>query len=151
MEDGGAIGQPIEHDSGFEGTTVGGKGSFPAVLFENLKVIVTAAKVQFSEELGTLETVNEVGDEGEGVGVVDCLGVDILIVLNHVFKAILFWDKEDWRSLGRLALSDVSFGQMFVESFLYCCTISGGERIDFGGLGDKPFLEFNLMIPYSFD
>ena len=130
---------------------MGGEGGFPIVLLENIKIVVTTAEVQFGEELGTLETVNEVRDEEKGVCVADCPGVDISIVLNHAFRAILFWDKEDWRSLGRLALGNVSFGQVFVKPFLYCCTISGGERIDFGGLGDKPFLEFNLMIPYSFD
>ena len=40
---------------------------------------------------------------------------------------------------------------MFVKPFLYCCAVSGGERVDFGSLGDKSFLEFDLMILYSFD
>ena len=151
LEDGGAIGQPIEHDSGFESAAVGGEGGFSMVLLENLKVVVTATEVQFGEELGTLETVNKVGNKGKGVCVADCPGVDVSVILNHVFRAILFWYEEDWRGLGRLALSDVSFGQMFVKPFLYYYTISRGERIDFGSFGDKFFFEFDLMIPYLFD
>ena len=73
-----------------------GKSSFPSVLFKDLKVIITVMKVQFGKELGTLEMVNKVGDEEEEVCIANCPGVDVSIVLNHVFGVILFWDKEDW-------------------------------------------------------
>ena len=45
LENGRAIGHAIEHDSGFEGTMMGGEGGFPVVLFENLKVVITIAEV----------------------------------------------------------------------------------------------------------
>ena len=45
LEDGEAISHAIEHDSGFEGVTMGSKGGFPVVLFEDLKVVITVVKV----------------------------------------------------------------------------------------------------------
>ena len=95
LEDGGAVGHAIEHDSRFEGTAMSSKGGFPAILFKNLEVVITIMEVQFGEKLGTLEMVYEVGDEGERVGVVDCLCIDIAIVLDHAFGPILFGDEED--------------------------------------------------------
>ena len=52
-------------------------------------------KVQLGKELGTLETVYEVGDERKRVSVVDCLSIDVSVVLDHAFGAVFLWNEED--------------------------------------------------------
>ena len=40
--------------------------------------------------------VYEVRDEREGVGIADCLSINIVIVLDHLFGPIFLGDEEDW-------------------------------------------------------
>ena len=95
LEDSETVSHAIEHNCGFKDTAVSGKGSFPAVLFEDLKVVVTVVEVQLGEELGTLETVDEVRDKRKRVSIADCLGIDVVVVLDYTFGAIFLGDKED--------------------------------------------------------
>ena len=75
---------------------MGSKGSFPAILFKNLEIVITITEVQFGKELGTLEMVYEVRDERKGVSIADYPGIDVAVVLNHAFGTIFLRNKEDW-------------------------------------------------------
>ena len=95
LEDGWAVCHSVEHDSEFKDSTMGGEHSFSIVFRKDLEIIVTIVKVKLGEDLGTIEIVNKVRDEEEGIGIVNCPSIKVSIVLNHVFVAILLRNKKD--------------------------------------------------------
>ena len=48
----------------------------------NSDIVVPPPDIEFSEEFSSLELINEVRDEGEGIGIVDGVLVKVPIVLT---------------------------------------------------------------------
>ncbi|KAG5336756.1 hypothetical protein C0989_011889 [Termitomyces sp. Mn162] len=69
LKGGRAVGESKEHNKQLEQSPVGLEGSLPFVSFLDMHVVVAPLDVQFSEVSYTLEVVDELGDEGEGVAV----------------------------------------------------------------------------------
>ena len=82
LERGGGIGHPEEHYERLEESSVCGEGAFPLVSVLNSDIVVPPPDVEFSEEFSSLELINEVGDEGEGIGIADGVLVKVPIVLT---------------------------------------------------------------------
>ncbi|KAG5349253.1 hypothetical protein C0989_004994, partial [Termitomyces sp. Mn162] len=81
LEGGWAVGETKEYDEQLEQSPVGLEGCLPLVSFLNAHIVVTPLDIQFSEVLHAPEVVNELGDEGEGVTVLHCHGVEYPVVL----------------------------------------------------------------------
>ena len=64
-----------EHQHGFEKPSVGGEGSFPLVSVFDAYIIVSPPHIELGEEFCSLEFVEEVGYQQEGVSIADCVFV----------------------------------------------------------------------------
>ena len=54
----------------------------PLISFLDPDIVVSPSDVHFREEFGTLQFVNEGGDEGKGVGIFNSMFIEGLIVLE---------------------------------------------------------------------
>ena len=94
LECGGGIAKPEEHDSGLENPHRGNEGSLSLIFFLSADVVVSPSNVKLSEQGGLLHIVNEFWDEGERIGIVDGVGVQVVIVLTWMQCSVLLWYKE---------------------------------------------------------
>ena len=62
---GRSIAEPEEHNSGFEQSHGGNKGSFPLVFLSDVDVVVFPANVKFGKQCGFCHIINEFWDERE--------------------------------------------------------------------------------------
>ena len=67
------VAESEEHDCGFIGSLMADERGFPLVTFLDPYVVVSPPKVYFREVLRSLELVNELQDEREGVVVSYCV------------------------------------------------------------------------------
>ena len=82
LERGRGIGHPEEHYERLEKSSVCGEGTFPLMSVLDSDIVVSPPDIEFSEEFSSLELINEVGDEGEGIGIADSMLVKVPIVLT---------------------------------------------------------------------
>ena len=82
LERGRGIGHPKEHYERLEESSVCGEGAFPLMSVLDSDIVVSPPDVKFSEEFSSLELINEVGDEGEGIGIADGMLIKVPIVLT---------------------------------------------------------------------
>jgi hypothetical protein len=95
LEGGRGVGETKEHDSGFEEAFVSVKCSFPLVAIFDPNIVVTPLNIELCEDVGPFEFVDEIGDEGEGIGVTDSVFIDISIVLTWSESSIFLFDEEE--------------------------------------------------------
>jgi len=96
LEGGGTVGHSEEHHKRFEEAAIGTEGCLPFVSGLDMYVIETPSDVKFCEVLGSVELGDELGDEGEGVPVLDGYSVQRTIVLDQPERTILLFNKEHW-------------------------------------------------------
>jgi len=75
LEGSGTVGHSEEHHERFKEAMVGMEGCFPFISGLDAYIIETPADVQFCEVPGSAELGDELGDEGEGVPVLDSYSV----------------------------------------------------------------------------
>jgi len=102
LEGSGTIGHSEEHHEGFEEAAVGTEGCLPFVSGLDTYVIETPLDVKLCEVLGSTELGDELGDEREGVLVLDGCGVQCTIVLDQPERAILLLMKNTGAAMGDL-------------------------------------------------
>ena len=88
------------------------------VAFLDADIVVSPSNVKLSKDLGVLEFVDEVGDQGEGVCVSDGMFIEVAIVLAGSESAVLFFDKEAWRCLGGFRWADFSRAKVFINEVI---------------------------------
>ena len=88
LEGGGSVAESKEDDGGFEKSHGGDKSSFPLVLFPDMNV-------EFGEQGRFFHIVNEFWDEGEGIGISDGVGVQVMVILAWAKGSILLWYEEE--------------------------------------------------------
>ena len=84
MEGGGTVCQAKEHHQGLKEASVHPEGSFPLVSLFNMHVVVSPTDVQLCEVLGIgfRDLVKDVWDQREGVGILHCHCIELLVVLD---------------------------------------------------------------------
>src|ERR1700677_2947525 len=82
LERGGRISKSEEHDRQFKAASICGKGGFPFVSFLDAKIVVSPPKIHLGEEFRTSEFVDEFGDEGKGIIILNGVRVKITIILT---------------------------------------------------------------------
>ena len=75
LEGSRTVGHSEEHHKRFKEAMVGMEGCFPFISGLDAYIIETPADVQFCEVPGSAELGDELGDEGEGVPVLDSYSV----------------------------------------------------------------------------
>jgi len=84
LEHHGGVAQSEEHDSWFKQASVSLECGLPLITLLDPHIVEPPVEVEYGEELSTMEVGQDIGDEGEGVGVLDCDLVQLLIVLYEV-------------------------------------------------------------------
>ena len=54
-----------------------------------MDIVVSPSDVKFDKQGGFFHVINEFGDEGQGVGISDCMGVQVAIILAWAQGPIL--------------------------------------------------------------
>ena len=75
------VAQSEEHDGWFKQASVSSKCGLPLVALLDPHIVEPPVEVKYSEELGATKAGQDVRDEGEGVGVLNCDLVQLPIVL----------------------------------------------------------------------
>ena len=80
------------------------EGHFPLVSISNADVVVSPSNTKLGDDLSVFDLVNEVLNEGKGVGIFDGVTIDISIVLAKLegIRSILLIDKEAESCLRRV-------------------------------------------------
>src|SRR5258708_38002296 len=109
------VAQSKEHDHWFKQASVSPECSLPLIALLDLHIVEPPAEVKYSEELSTMEVGQDIRDEGEGVGVLDCDLVQLPIVLYEAKRTILLLDKEHRGSHRGLGWMDVAVCRVLQE------------------------------------
>ena len=72
---------------------MGNEGCFPLVAILDSHVVVSPMNVEFGEDFGISQFVDEIRDEGKGVGVTDGMFVDISVVLARAKSSVLLFNE----------------------------------------------------------
>ena len=75
LECGGSIAESKEHDGGFEESHGGNESGFPLIFLSNVNVVISPVNVKFGEQGGFFNVIDEFGNQGERVGILDGVGV----------------------------------------------------------------------------
>ena len=87
------VGSNSPHDGGNE-------CSFPLVLFPDADVVISPSDVKLGEQSGLLHIIDEFWDKGKWVGILDSVGVQVMIVLTWAQTPILLGYEEEGGGLG---------------------------------------------------
>lgn len=71
-----------EHDSGFKKSHGGNEGHFLLVFFSKAYVIIFPAYVKLGEYCGVFHVIYQFRDEGQGICILNGVGVQVAIVLT---------------------------------------------------------------------
>ena len=93
LERGGGVGKPEEHHCWFEEAFMCDEGGLPLVAILDADVVVPPADVKLSKQFGVFEFVDEVRDEGEWIGIVGGMFVQVSVILTGAETAILLFNK----------------------------------------------------------
>ena len=80
LECGRSIAESKEHDGGFKESHRGDECSLPLVLFSNADVVIPPLDVKLGEQDGLLHIIDKFWDEGEWVGILDSVGVQMIVL-----------------------------------------------------------------------
>ncbi|KAG5734891.1 hypothetical protein E4T56_gene13754 [Termitomyces sp. T112] len=147
LKGGGAIGETKEHNKWFEQPLVGLEGCLPFVSLLNAHIVVTPLDIQFCEVSRALEVVGEFEDEGKRVAILHYHGVEYLVVLYQLERAILFFDEEDWRSHWGLGWMDTTGVQVLLEEGIELILLSGHKGVDLTAGGCQVRQQFDSVVP----
>ncbi len=81
LESGGRVREPEEHDCGFKQPPICVKSRLFFVSLLYVDIVIPPLDVKLGEVLGSMELVDEFGDQGEGVLVLDCYFIELAVVL----------------------------------------------------------------------
>ena len=95
LKDGKGIGKAKEHYGWFEESFMGNESSLPLVPIFDMDIVISPMNVELGENLCPLEFINKVGDEWEGVCIMDCVFINIAIVLTGAETTVLLFNKEE--------------------------------------------------------
>ena len=125
---------------------MGNEGSFPLVTFLDSDVVISPLYIKLGEDLGIFEFVNEIGDQGERVGILHSVFVKVAVILAGSEASILFLDKEERRSLGGFGQTDFPRAKVFINKLICGFPFLDREGIEFSYLWDKGFIKVYSMV-----
>ena len=127
LEGGRGVGETEEDYSWFEEPFMSDERSFPLMSIFDSDIVIPPSDVKLSEYLCPLEFIDEIRNKWEGVCIMDCVFVDVSIVLTGVEATILFLDKEERGCLQGIGGADLASFQVFIKEIFCCLSFFGGE------------------------
>ena len=101
---------------------MGDEGGFPLVAFFYSDIVISPSYIKLGKDLGILEFVDEIRDQGKGIRVSNSMAVEISVILARSKASILFLDEEERRSLGGFGRTNFSRAKVFVDELI--CSLS---------------------------
>ena len=95
LKGGGGIGKTKEHYGQFKESFMSDKSGLPLVPVFDMDIVIPPTDIELGEDLCSLEFINKIRDEWEGVGVADSVFIDIAIVLTRAETTVLLFNKEE--------------------------------------------------------
>src|SRR5258707_10523649 len=141
------VAQSEEHDSWFEQASVSPECGLPLITLLDLHIVEPPAEVKYGEELGATEASQDIRDEGEGVGVLDCDLIQLLIVLYEAKQTILLLDEEHRGSHRGLGWMDAAVRKVLPEEVVKLLLFCRGQGECLGAREFSPRCEINGMVP----
>ena len=126
LECGRGIGKSKEHYRRFEEAFVCDEGGLPLVAILDADIVVPPADIKLGKQFGVFEFVDEVGDEGERVGVAGGMFIQVSVILTGAEAAVLLFDKEEWGHLGGVGRANLSAIEVFLEEVFGGFSFFGG-------------------------
>jgi len=114
LEGSRTIGHSKKHHERFEEATVGMEGRFSFISGLDMYIIKTPSDIKFCEVPGSAELGDKLGDEREGVPVLDSYGIQYVIVLDQPERTIFLFNKEHKGRYGGFGRLDLSGMQVFL-------------------------------------
>ena len=114
-----------------------------------MDVVVFPLNIHLGEVFHSLQFVNEGGDEGKQICILDHVFIEISIILARVKFFVFFLNKEEQRGLRQLRFSDFTRFEVFFNELLACLPLLGIHGIGFSYLQDEGFFEINGMVKGS--
>ena len=105
---------------------MGDEGGFPLVSVFDADVVVAPTNVKLGEDFCIFELIDEVGDQGEWVGISDGMFVEVPVVLAWSESSVLFLDKEEGGGLGRVGGTNFSSVKVLIKKFFGGKAFVGG-------------------------
>lgn len=93
-----------------------------------------------------MDLVHEVRNEGEWVGILDSMRVQVSVVVAGTKFPVLFLNKEKGGRLGRLGSGDLSSSQVFLNELFTRCLLCWCQRIGFGMSWDEQVFKFDGVV-----
>jgi hypothetical protein len=126
-EGGRAVGQAERKNSKFEAPHTSVEGGQVHVVGVEAGLVVPSKKVKGGEEFGPVQLIEELIHAGEGVAVLDGLGIECPVVDAHTEGTISLAGKEDGRTILRASRPDPAFLEVDGELALELLELSRGH------------------------
>ena len=125
LEDRGCVHETECHDIKLEGAVQGIECCEPFLTLLDTQLVVTGFHIKFGEYLGSLYLVHDLVDTGEGVCIPNSEVIEVVIIDDQSFRAILLSYEEHWGS----------------------CRATGGTSCDHAGVKHamKPFFQNSVL------
>ena len=85
-----------EHDNGFIRSNGCDECSFPFITIFDMHIVVPSSEVHLCIYYALFELIDELGDQGQRVVILDGAFIEIPVIDHHVFLAILLWYEKYW-------------------------------------------------------
>ena len=104
-----------------------------------MDVVAPPSNIHLGEVFSSFQFVDEGGDEGEWVCVLDCVFIEISVILAGTEPSIFLLNKEEWGGLWQLRFSDFAEFEMFIDELLACLHLFWVHGVGFHYFWDKGF------------
>jgi hypothetical protein len=118
LEGRGGVGQSKKHDSWFKESQVGNERCFPFVSFFDSDVVVPPAHIELGEERRAFHSIDQLGDEWQGITVLYGPFIYFSVVLDRSQLAVFLFDKEEGGGIRTFGWADVSLLRVFFHKLL---------------------------------
>jgi hypothetical protein len=129
LEGGGGITQAKGHDQKLIVALMSSKGSLGNIYLFHTYLVVARTKIQFSEELGTTQFIQEVINDRNGEFVFDGKFVEGTKVRTHSPRTFFLQDHDHRRQIGARTRADNACIKEFLDHFLNFIFLGKGVMI----------------------
>ena len=84
------------------------EGCFSLMFILDVDIVVPPSDIKLGEVFCIFEFIDEVRDEGERIGILDGMFIQVAVILEGVEFPILLFDEEEGEGLGRVGGADLS-------------------------------------------